>query len=129
VNAEQALYGAFFVKEVRQRNASFLLRRVLCSISQPFLRPEPRFVYGGARRSRQGWPSHQPFRGSGHARLHLDDSEHDGTPVAIGMDDQRGACPSGADHRATTLYSVGPYVLDLEIAPRAGVLDLCGLPW
>jgi aminoglycoside 2'-N-acetyltransferase I len=22
-----------------------------------------------------------------------------------------------------------PYVLDLEIAPRAGVLDLCGLPW
>jgi hypothetical protein len=29
VNAEQALYGAFFVKEVRQRNESFLLRRFL----------------------------------------------------------------------------------------------------
>ena len=43
---------------------------------------------------------------SGHARPHLDGSEHDGTLAAIGMDDQRGACLSGADHRATTLYSV-----------------------
>jgi hypothetical protein len=27
-----------------------------------FLRPHARFAHGGARRGRQGWPSHQPFR-------------------------------------------------------------------
>ena len=32
---------------------------------------------------------------SGHARPHLDGSEHDGTLVAIGMDDQRGSLPIG----------------------------------
>ena len=62
VNAEQALYGVFFVKGFRQRNASFLLHRFLCSISQPFLRPDAPFAHGGAHRGRQGWPSHQPFR-------------------------------------------------------------------
>src|SRR5437660_11427731 len=28
----------------------------------PFLRPDAPFAHGGARRGRQGWPSHQPFR-------------------------------------------------------------------
>ena len=84
VNAEQALYGAFSVKDFRQRNASFLLRRFLCSISQPFLRPDLRFAHGVARRSRQGWPSRQPFRMLRHARPRLDGSEHDGTLAAIG---------------------------------------------
>jgi hypothetical protein len=40
VNAEQALYGAFFVKEFRQRAASFLLWSVsLFDLKALFLRP------------------------------------------------------------------------------------------
>src|SRR5712691_11802823 len=38
----------------------------------------------------------------------LDRPEHGGHAGCSRDDDQRGALPSGADHRATTLYSVGP---------------------
>src|SRR6202165_5948478 len=56
VNAEQALYGAFFVKEfARAANllsfVSFFVRS-----QSPFLRPDPRFTDVVARRSCQGWP-------------------------------------------------------------------------
>jgi hypothetical protein len=37
-----------------------LLHQFLCSIRKPFLRPDPRFAHVVARRSCQGWPSHQP---------------------------------------------------------------------
>src|SRR5258708_28315903 len=50
VKPEQALYGVFFVKGFRQRNASFLLHRFLCSISQPFLRPDAPFAHDGMER-------------------------------------------------------------------------------
>jgi hypothetical protein len=37
-----------------------VLHQFLCSIRKPFLRPDPRFAHVVARRSCQGWPSHQP---------------------------------------------------------------------
>jgi hypothetical protein len=53
------LYGA--CQEVSARQRMFLsLHLFLCSISSPFLRPDPRFAEAGARRSCQGWPSRQP---------------------------------------------------------------------
>ena len=42
------------------------------------------------------------------SRPRLDRREHGGDAGCSRDDDQRGALPSGADHRATTLYSVGP---------------------
>src|ERR1700730_18325819 len=52
----------------------------------PFLRPDPRFAYVGARRSCQGWPLRTNLAArSAFARPHLDSFEHDGTLDAIGM--------------------------------------------
>src|SRR5262245_66004373 len=42
------------------------------------------------------------------SRPRLDRHEHGGHAGCGRDDDQRGSLPSGADHRATTLYSVGP---------------------
>ncbi len=82
--------GLFFVKEFAR--ASNLLSFVSFFVSffvrsqSPFLRPDPRFADVVARRSCQGWPSHQPFpTSSAVARPHLDSFEHDGTLGAIGM--------------------------------------------
>src|SRR5260370_9905299 len=77
--------GPIFVKGFRQRNASFLLHRFLCSISQPV---------SSSRRalcSRRG--AQEPSRlavaptfphAPALARPYLDGSEHDGTLDAIG---------------------------------------------
>ena len=66
-----------------------------------FLRPDPQLCKAGARRSSQGWPSHQPFHALWLARPYLDSSEHGGPPD--------GSPRSGARiNRATILYSVGP---------------------
>jgi aminoglycoside 2'-N-acetyltransferase I len=37
--------------------------------------------------------------------------------------------PQQSRVRLDRLNVTGPMVLDLELAPRSGVLDLCGLPW
>jgi hypothetical protein len=52
-------------------------------------------------------------------RLYLDSSEHGGTLDAVGMT-IRGSPPSGANHRATTLYSVGPSRPDHDAVMRIG---------
>src|SRR5450755_2103356 len=51
----------------------------------PFLRPDPQYCKAGARRSCQGWPSHQLSTRSALARPYLDSSEHGGTLDAVGM--------------------------------------------
>ena len=73
----------------------------------PFLRPDPRFADVVARRSCQGWPSSSLAASPawpGHALTAL-------STTARSMRSGRrseGSPLSGADHRATTLYSVGP---------------------
>src|SRR3984893_18633103 len=59
VNAEQALYGAFFVKEFAR--AAILLSFVSFFVGSqsPFLRPARRFADVVARRSCQGRPPRQ----------------------------------------------------------------------
>jgi hypothetical protein len=62
VNAEQALYGASFVKAVQQCNAwVFSFVRFFVRSESPFLHPDPQQRQAIARRSCQGWPSYQPF--------------------------------------------------------------------
>jgi hypothetical protein len=48
------------VKKFRQVGASFFIVGFFVRFESPFLRPDPRLAHGGARRSRQGWPSCQP---------------------------------------------------------------------
>ena len=70
------------------RKAAHLLSFVSFFVrsKSPFLRPDPRLADVVARRSCQGWPSHQPFpTSSAVARPHLDSFEHDSTFGAIGM--------------------------------------------
>jgi hypothetical protein len=54
------LVWGFFCQVVRKSGKSFVLRQFFCSISKPFLRPEPRFADVVARRSCQGWPPRRP---------------------------------------------------------------------
>src|SRR6266576_3723992 len=64
---EQKLYRnlvwGFCCQAVSER--SFLLLAFLIGFfvrpGIPFLRPDPQYWKAGARRSCQGWPSHQPF--------------------------------------------------------------------
>src|SRR3984893_15346430 len=74
------LYGAFLVKEFRHAGAP--PSSVSLLIRKPFLRTDPRFAHVVARRSCQGWPSHQP---SGMLRPCQASSEHDGTLGAVGV--------------------------------------------
>src|SRR5215469_10923141 len=108
VNAEQALYGVFFVKGFRQPNASFVpssvslfdvtpvssSRRALC----------PRRRAQGS--SRLAVPPTFPHARPGQARTLTTPS----TTARLTRSGRRseGSLPSGADHRAATLYSVGP---------------------
>src|SRR5258708_11685613 len=48
VSERRSLFLAFFI--------GFFVRPEI-----PFLRPDPQYCKAGARRSCQGWPSHQPF--------------------------------------------------------------------
>src|SRR4029077_15355506 len=54
------LVWGFACQGVSARWRTFIFHRFLCSIRKAFLRPDPRFAHVGARRSCQGWPSHQP---------------------------------------------------------------------
>ena len=72
----------------------------------PFLRPDPRFAYVGARRSCQGWPSHRLAACSAFTRPHLDSFEHGGTLGAVGMT-IRGEPAFGHDQSRHNLVSGG----------------------
>jgi hypothetical protein len=108
------------VKGFCRRNASFLLHRVLCSISKPVssFRRALR-----SRRRAQGpsrlavaptfphappWPGHALTASSTTARLTRSGRRSEGS------------LPSGADHRAATLYSVGPWGPDHDAVMRIG---------
>ena len=59
------------------------------------------------------------------ARPCLDGLEHDGTLTRSGRRSE-GSLPSGADHRAATLYSVGPWGPDHDAVMRIGGKALLG---
>ena len=59
-SAPRPLYGAFFVKEFWQGGASFSFISFFVRSEGRFFVPTRSFADVGARRSCQGWPSHQP---------------------------------------------------------------------
>jgi hypothetical protein len=77
--------GSFFVKGFRQRNASFLLHRFLCSISRArfFVPTRPLLTAARAGAVKVGRRTNLSAC-SALARPYLDGSEHDGTLDAIG---------------------------------------------
>src|SRR6266852_9547098 len=81
----------------------------LCSTWNPVSSPRPTHVLRPTRTGpvKVGRRSALAAR-SVVSRPRLDRPEHGGHAGYSRDDDQRGALPSGADHRATTLYSVGP---------------------
>jgi hypothetical protein len=97
-----------YVNRSCRHNASFLLHRFLCSISK-LVSSSPRALC--SRRRAQGAVKVGRRTNlsacSALARPYLDGSEHDGTLGAIGTT-IRGELAMGRDHRAATLYSVGP---------------------
>jgi hypothetical protein len=108
VNAEQALYGAFEVKHI------FYTHSPLSSIPVSLFDSESRFFAPThvLRPTRTG-PVKVGHRSSLAARSvvsgpRLDRHEHGGHAGCGRDDDQRGELAIGRDHRATTLYSVGP---------------------
>ena len=109
VNAEQALYGAFEVKHIFYTTLHFLHSGFFVRLGIPFSSPRPTHVLRPTRTGpvKVGRRSALAAR-SVVSRPRLDRPEHGGHAGCSRDDDQRGALPSGADHRATTLYSVGP---------------------
>ena len=107
VNAEQALYGAFVVKHLFHTILHFLQSSFFVRLGIPFLRPDPHVL----RPTRTG--AVKVGRRSGLAarsivsRPRLDASSTAARWLWSGRQSE-GSLPSGADHRATTLYSVGP---------------------
>ena len=86
----------------------------------PFLRPDPQQRQAVARRSCQGWPSHQPFpTSSAVARPHLDSFEHDSTFGAIGMT-IRGEPAFGRDQSRHNLVFGGSKDPNHDAAMRIG---------
>ena len=57
------LVWAFHCQAVSERRSLFLAFLIGFFVRSgiPFLRPDPQYCKAGARRSCQGWPSHQPF--------------------------------------------------------------------
>src|SRR5882672_7755765 len=107
VNAEQALYGAFEVKHIFYTPLPPF--QFLCSTWNPVSSPRPTHVLRPARTGPVQVGSRSALAArSVVSRPRLDRPEHGGHAGCSRDDDQRGALPSGADHRATTLYSVGP---------------------
>src|ERR1700730_12683562 len=108
VNAEQAVYG-LLKSSIYFTPLSTPPLQFLCSTWNPVSSLRPTHVL---RPTRTG--PVQVGRGSALAarsvvsRPRLDRPAHVGDAGCSRDDDQRGALPSGADHRATTLYSVGP---------------------
>src|SRR5437868_5735448 len=107
VTAYHSLYGAFVVKEFGQGHAPSCLGFFVRS-DRPFLRPDPRYAHVGARRSCQGWPFAPALQQAtclpGHT---LTAPSTTARSVRSGLRSE-GSPLSGADHRATTLYPVGP---------------------
>src|SRR5260370_20014447 len=93
----------------------------LCSTWNPVSSPRPTHVLRPTRTGpvKVGRRSALAAR-SVVSRPRLDRPEHGGHAGCSRDDDQRGALPSGADHRATTLYSVGPYRPDHDAVMRIG---------
>ena len=89
------------------RRIFFPLSVSLFDLKARFFVPTCASLAVGARRSCQGWPSHQPFpTSSAVARPHLDSFEHDGTLGAIGMT-IRGEPAFGRDQSRHNLVSGG----------------------
>src|SRR5882757_4958521 len=109
VNAKQALYGAFEVKHIFTPLSPLPPFQFLCSTWNPVSSPRPTHVLRPTRTGpvKVGRRSALAAR-SVVSRPRFDRPEHGGHAGCSWDDDQRGALPSGADHRATTLYSVGP---------------------
>src|ERR1700688_5038473 len=109
VNVEQALYGAFEVKHIFYTTLHFLHSSFFVRLGIPFLRPRPTHVLRPTRTGpvKVGRRSALAAR-SVVSRPRLDRPEHGGHAGCSRDDDQRGSFAIGADHRATTLYSVGP---------------------
>ncbi len=108
VNAEQALYGAFEVKHMFYATLYFLHSSFFVQLGIPFLRPDPHVL----RPTRTG-PVNVGRRSALAARSvvsrpRLDRYEHRGTTLVVVGTMIRGELAIGRDHRATTLYSVGP---------------------
>jgi len=84
VNAEQALYGVFFVKGAPAQRIFFSFIGFLFDLTAG---SSSRRALCSRRRAqgRQDWPSRRSFRCSALASPYLDGSEHDGTLDAIGM--------------------------------------------
>jgi hypothetical protein len=108
VNAEQALYGAFEVKHIFYTTLHFLHSSFFVRLGIPFLRPRPTHVLRPTRTGpvkvgrRSAWPHAPSFPGRA-----LTGPSTVATLVVVGTT-IRGELAIGRDHRATTLYSVGP---------------------
>ena len=58
-----SLVWGLYCQAVSERRSLFLAFLIGFFVRSgiPFLRPDPQYCKAGARRSCQGWPSHQPF--------------------------------------------------------------------
>jgi hypothetical protein len=58
-----SLVWGLYCQAVSERRSLFLAFLIGFFVRPeiPFLRPDPQYCKAGARRSCQGWPSHQPF--------------------------------------------------------------------
>ena len=101
------LYGAFEVKHLFHSILHFLHSSFFVRLGIPFLRPDPTRVEARTGAVKVGRRSALAAR-SVVSRPRLDRPEHGGTRWLWSGRRSEGSLPSGADHRATTLYSVGP---------------------
>ena len=104
---EQALYGVFEVKHIFYTTLYFLHSSFFVRLGIPFLRPDPpcwgRRAQGLSRSAvALPWPHAPSFPGRA-----LTGTSTAATLVVVGTM-IRGELAIGRDHRATTLYSVGP---------------------
>jgi hypothetical protein len=108
VNAEQALYGAFEVKHIFYTSLYFLHSSFFVRLGIPFLRPDPHVLRptrtGPVKVGRRSDPGRTLPSFPGRA---LTGTSTAATLVVVGTM-IRGELAIGRDHRATTLYSVGP---------------------
>src|SRR5258707_12725973 len=104
----EALYGAFEVKHLFHGILHFLHSSFFVRLGIPFLRSDPQYCKAGARRSCQGWPSPQPCGVLRPCQGHTLTASSTTARLMRSGRRSEGSLPSGADHRATTLYSVGP---------------------
>src|ERR1700686_131455 len=104
------MYGAFEVKHIFCTTLHFLHSSFFVRLGIPVSSPRPTHVLRPTRTGPcQGrpslcpWPHAPSFPGRA-----LTGPGRAATLVVVGTMIRGGALPSGADHRAATLYSVGP---------------------